>query len=83
MAGGDHGDDFVAFAETSASSIGLGFGLDGVRVPDVLDGAGEVHFGNAGLVAQGGWDEGHLENGAGVEGCEGYFDENPFLLFVF
>lgn len=49
VAGGDHGDDFVAFAEASASSIGLG--LDGVRVPDVLDGAGEVHFGNARLVA--------------------------------
>lgn len=79
VAGGDHGDDFVAFAEPSASSIGLG--LDGgMRMPDVVDGAGEVHFRNARLVAQKGWDEGHLEDGAGVEGCEGYFDEDPFLL---
>lgn len=77
MAGGDHGDDFVSSAETSASSVG--FKLDGLRVPDVLDGAGEVHFGNAGLVAQKGRDEGHLEEGAEVEGCEGYFDEDPFF----
>lgn len=83
VAGGDHGDDFVAFAETSASSSSSSsIGLDSrMRVPDVLDGAGEVHLGNAGLVAQEGWDEGHLEDGAGVEGCEGYFDEDPFFLF--
>lgn len=84
MAGGDHGDDFVAFAKTSTGGssssssssaiIGLGMGM-----PDVLDGAGEVHLGYARLVSQKGWDEGHLEEGADVEGCKCDFDEDPFF----
>lgn len=85
VAGGDHGDDFVAFAKTSlggsinsSSSGTTGSGLD-MGMPDVLDGAGEVHLGYAGLVTHKCWDEGHLEDGADVEGREGYFDEDPFF----
>lgn len=88
VAGGDHGDDFVAFAKTSlggsisssssSSSGTASSGLD-MGMPDVLDGAGEVHLGYAGLVSHKCWDEGHLEDGADVEGREGYFDEDPFF----
>lgn len=79
MAGGDHSDDFVAFAKASAGSSSSTIVKFGMRMPDVLDGAGEVHLGYAGLVSHKGWDEGHLEDGADVEGCKGYFDEDPFF----
>lgn len=50
VAGGNHGDDFAAFAETSSTSSSSRLSIMGV--PDVLDGAGEVHLGYVGLVSQ-------------------------------